>query len=403
MKNKYIVYIICITFLLVIYSGKSQTGNFTLEIISPDDTVFVCQNEIIFFKANGINTDSSGFEYDEVTFQWEIAHDNVTKFGRNVDYRYPEGGIFVVKLNAWGPDNNYSLNQPIVIVKVAPTPVFIDTYSNLPSICSGSELILSGSVKPVQIISDSLSHTNTFDEDEFEWFGNGVYLNDFGVARATPELNKGHQEYIFQAKDNFGCYYDTIIPVYGLVANYSFDPFEGEAPLDVNFTPDSLDNGGDEGSIIFDWEFMEIHDTTNVDSSSLNNYTFERPGDYATKLIASYNQCTYTYINNQHIHVDSSLLEVPNVFTPNGDGMNDYFQVRSVSIMSFEGVIFNRWGKVVYEWTEWKNLESGWNGKVMGEGKDAPEGVYFYIIKAVGWDDVKYRDGLYKGSVHLFR
>lgn len=403
MKSKKFGYIVVLVLSLVYYTGNSQTGDFTIEIISPDDTVYVCQNENIFFKADAINSDSSDFDFGNVTFQWDIDHDDVTKFGKSVDHRYPDGGVFIVRLSAWGPDNNYSLNSTYVMVKVAPSPVFTETFSNMSSICSGNELVLNGSVSAVPWISDSLSHGNSFSDEDSEWFGNGIYLNDFGVARATPELNKGHQEYIFQAKDNYGCFYDTIINIYGLVANYSFDPVEGEAPLDVSFTPDSLDNGGNESDITFNWEFREIHDTTKYDTTQLNFYTFERPGDYATKMIASYDQCTYTYINEQHIHVDSSLLEVPNVFTPNGDGMNDFFQVKSVSILSFEGIIFNRWGKVVYKWTEWKENESGWNGKVMGDGTDAPEGVYFYIIKAVGWDDIKYRDGLYKGSLHLFR
>ncbi len=403
MKNKNLAFLIIFLFSLGIYAGKSQTVDFIIEIISPDDTVFVCQEESIFFKADAMNSDSSDFDFENVTFQWEIAYDNEIKFGKSVDYRYPEGGVFVVRLSAWGPDNNFSINSPYVIVKVALTPVFANTFTNLPSICSGTELVLNGDLNPVSWVSDSLSHTNSFNEEDFEWFGNGISLNDFGIARAMPELNKGHQEYVFQAKDNYGCYYDTLIAIYGLIGAYSFDPIEGEAPLDVSFSPDSLDNGGNENAITFNWEFREIHDTTNFDTTQMNTYTFERPGDYATKMIASYDQCTYAYINEQHIHVDSSLLEVPNVFTPNGDGMNDYFQVHSVSIMSFEGIIFNRWGKVVYEWNEWKTKESGWNGKVMGNGKDAPEGVYFYIIKAVGWDDINYRDELYKGSLHLFR
>ena len=48
--------------------------------------------------------------------------------------------------------------------------------------------------------------------------------------------------------------------------------------------------------------------------------------------------------------------------------------------------VFNRWGKLVYEWTDWKSEDAGWNGKNQGTGGDAPTGTYYYVITAVGWD-----------------
>jgi hypothetical protein len=48
---------------------------------------------------------------------------------------------------------------------------------------------------------------------------------------------------------------------------------------------------------------------------------------------------------------------------------------------------------------EWE----GWNGKIDGTKGDAPTGVYYYVIDAVGWDGVRYRNGQYKGFLHLYR
>jgi gliding motility-associated-like protein len=93
--------------------------------------------------------------------------------------------------------------------------------------------------------------------------------------------------------------------------------------------------------------------------------------------------------------VDSSLLEIPNVFTPNADGANDYFQVKALSLKSFSGKIMNRWGRVVYEWTDPKTPEKGWNGRNMNDGQPSPSGTYYYIISAVGYDDK-----VYKGKVN---
>jgi len=389
--------------LLTLFSVlKAQNSEFTISIINPGDTTIVCQDENIFFKADAVNSDGSNFDFSAVRFIWEMGYKGEIKEGKSFAYFYIEGGVYEVKLFAIGPNNDSIYATPI-FVKVSPDPFFTGTFCNLSSICSGEELILSGEVTPVIWSSEGLMITDSFLTEDYEWFGNGIINDDLGIALATPELDQGHQDYTFQVKDNLGCFYDTTFTVPGLVANYDFEPKEGEAPLEVSFTVDSLDNGGDEASVSFEWNFYEIHDTTNILTSNVDIFSFEKPGEYSTKLIASYNLCSYIHIDDAYVHVDSSLLEVPNVFTPNNDDVNDFFQVKSLSLYSFEGKIFNRWGKIVYEWTEWKELESGWNGKILGSGKDAPEGVYFYVIRAVGWDDIKYRDGLYKGSLHLFR
>jgi len=81
--------------------------------------------------------------------------------------------------------------------------------------------------------------------------------------------------------------------------------------------------------------------------------------------------------------VDSeSYIKIPNVFTPNGDGSNDYFQVYAKSLKAFEGFIMNRWGKVLYQWDDWTTENAGWDSKI---GNDyASPGVYFYVIRYKG-------------------
>ena len=77
---------------------------------------------------------------------------------------------------------------------------------------------------------------------------------------------------------------------------------------------------------------------------------------------------------------DSVRIVIPNVFTPNGDGINDYLyidKVDSVSYMDWEVIIYNRWGRKVYETSRYINGDPNhsWNG----EG--APEGVYYYVVR----------------------
>lgn len=111
------------------------------------------------------------------------------------------------------------------------------------------------------------------------------------------------------------------------------------------------------------------------------------------------------------VEVDTSFINpasIPNVFTPNGDGINDFFVLSDVetsviSIRDFKITILSRWGKQVYVYSGDPKTWEGWNGKIDGTKGDAAEGVYFFVIEAVGWEGRRYRGGVYKGFLHLYR
>ncbi len=102
-----------------------------------------------------------------------------------------------------------------------------------------------------------------------------------------------------------------------------------------------------------------------------------------------------TSISNPTSSLVSSLF-VPNVFTPNGDDDNNLFSITKENITRIEGVIYNRWG---LKMAEWNTLDYAWDGKTMS-GKEAPDGTYYYIIKAEGVDQKEY---LEKGYLTLIR
>ncbi len=69
--------------------------------------------------------------------------------------------------------------------------------------------------------------------------------------------------------------------------------------------------------------------------------------------------------------------KLPNVFTPNGDNINDLFHPYPYSFVDHIDLkIYNRWGNLVYQ-TE--DPDINWDGKDMNTGKLVPEGVYYYI------------------------
>ncbi len=115
------------------------------------------------------------------------------------------------------------------------------------------------------------------------------------------------------------------------------------------------------------------------------------PGSYSVTV--NNGNCSW----NDEIHIYfPSIINVPNVFTPNEDGLNDVFIIQGKEIEHFECSIFNRWGKKVYEWHD---ISKGWDG-TSDNSTMLSEGVYYYIISATGKDKKKYE---LNGSVTLIR
>jgi gliding motility-associated-like protein len=90
------------------------------------------------------------------------------------------------------------------------------------------------------------------------------------------------------------------------------------------------------------------------------------------------------------------MPEVNNVFTPNQDGINDEFLFSEYAMGIVDVQIFNRWGQLVYTWV---GSDKSWKG-IGIDGKDLPEGVYFYVFEGKGFDGYHYDK---KGSVTLLR
>ena len=112
-------------------------------------------------------------------------------------------------------------------------------------------------------------------------------------------------------------------------------------------------------------------------------YTFSVPGAYRVVCSVSNQYCT-SDSTEVTVSIAESYLAVPNVFTPNGDGKNDEFRVAYRSLREFHCWVYNRWGKLVYDWVD---PAKGWDGTI--NGRPAAEGAYFYVIRALGTDASK--------------
>jgi gliding motility-associated-like protein len=180
-----------------------------------------------------------------------------------------------------------------------------------------------------------------------------------------------------------------------LTANFTAEPSAGFAPLNVNFTNNS-GTSQTTNSITSVWSFGNGQTgtfTTNVNPSAV----YVSPGTYTVMLISSKGLCIDTAYQVIKVEIPSRL-EIPNVFTPNGDGSNDVFFLHTQNLTNISTWVFDRWGNKVYEVTsETGNI--AWDGKSQA-GKECPAGTYFYIIKATGKDGKEYEQ---KGNVNLYR
>ena len=87
-------------------------------------------------------------------------------------------------------------------------------------------------------------------------------------------------------------------------------------------------------------------------------------------------------------------MEFPNIFTPNGDGKNDWLEFDlPLGFQEFANIqVFNRWGQLVF--SSENSLVTSWNGRT-NVGREAPDGVYFYVVSIF--------ENEFKGSATLIR
>ncbi|MDR1129805.1 MAG: gliding motility-associated C-terminal domain-containing protein [Prevotellaceae bacterium] len=143
-----------------------------------------------------------------------------------------------------------------------------------------------------------------------------------------------------------------------------------------------------------------------------------KPGKYPIKLSVESTRtgCRHSSYaldaggKRKDIDVYKSLFapeSLPNAFTPNGDGNNDFFTFlrgqEPVSMRIMDLKIVTRNSTLVYKYKGEVSAWEGWNGKMNGNGSDCSSGVYYYIISGEGWDDKSYSGKTYTGALHLFR
>ncbi len=318
-----------------------------------------CVHQAISFR----NTSDPYFE----EYLW-LFGDGHHASGMHPDHTYIQSGIYKVSLIAKKEQCSDTGTQ---IITVKPT---IDSFyftTDRKSICIGEEITLNvyglpGNTKTQRKFADHISYTTTGHIVQHAYSEPGQYIIVSTVyPEACPPLTFSDTIYVspFPAldlgPDSVICLKDSVVMLHNRLEQHNSDVY--------------LWNNKDTASILY----------------------AKHPGTYSLTIINKAGCATTGTINVKK----GCYLNIPNAFTPNGDGINDHFfprQLLSSDVAYFELHVFNRWGQLVFS-TSGKNGR-GWDGRF--NGKIQPPGTYIYKIS------VHFTSGaeeLYNGNITLIR
>jgi gliding motility-associated-like protein len=265
-----------------------------------------------------------------------------------------------------GTDVNGCVNTASSMVTVNPLPTVTAVNA---SMCQGGSAILSA--------SGALTYT----------WSNGSTGSSVTVSPSSATV------YTVTGTDVNGCTGQANASVtVNPLPNAAFGPgaYTGQVPVTISFTNTST------GSTALQnyWNFGNGDTSHHVNPGE----TYSLPGTYNVILmITDANGCKDTASAVVIVTDVPVVVVIPNIFSPNGDNINEVFSITATGIKDFNCKIYDRWGILMYEWSD---LKGGWDGKNVSNGKDATDGTYYFIL---GYSDNKANTTTKQGYLQLVR
>lgn len=340
----------------------------TVNLNHPIQAVFGSNGDSLCIPRNYVVTSNSQPGVGLLQHSWNWGDGSSPDNGPIASHNYTMPGDYTLTLTV--TDTLGCIDTATTIVHVEPSP-FADFILSSDNVCVGETVVF----------DDTLATNCT----NFFWdFGDGITSQNVHIPSHSYEAGG---QYNVTLKGLFESCKDSASATKLVTVN--------EFPS-VNLGPDTSICPGLTGSILL----TNVLNSAAIYSWSTgetgNSITVTQPGRYWIAATTSGSNCT-TY---DSIWVKRDCyINVPNVFSPDGDGMNDYFLPRemlSAGVLKFKMNIYNRWGENLFT-TEALDGR-GWDGKY--NGKMQPMGTYIYTIE-VQFDNNMRKT--FKGNVTLVR
>jgi gliding motility-associated-like protein len=334
------------------------------------------------------NDDDASFSYASTTYCEADNNPTPTITGTN-------GGTFTI--SPTGTINSSTGEINIALTGVGTYTIYYNTTSAgnpCPSTDSMQVTIVPQNtinINPVNPIclNDTLNlSANTTGTGTVTWYADAAGTIIIGTGNPLTYVPTSGGSFTIYANNVGSCSSEidsVTITVNFVDAVINATPVTGSSPLDVFF------GNGSTGATNYFWNFGN----GSTDTIFEPTHTYTNPGSFTATLIVTNGVCWDTATVIIEVFDESSIL-IPTVFTPNGDGSNDFFRVDGVNLKHVEGEIYNRWGQKMFAWD---NVNGMWDGKTLS-GADAADGTYYFIIRAEGIDGKEY---FQKGTVTLMR
>ncbi len=233
----------------------------------------------------------------------------------------------------------------------------IPIITSLPQVCDGNVINLNSTAIP---------------NATYQWTGPNSFTSTNQNITINNATNENSGLYTVRAVLN-GCETTSSYNVnVNQTPNFTLESGCLNSVYTINVVP--TNNSFDPNDVSYNWT------GPNGYTSSLNPIILSGlpSGIYEVTVVNSDN-CS----RKESINVLSTLCEIPNVITPNGDPNNENFDLSSLDVINLQ--IFSRWGRLVYEKDNYINE---WNGQNMNNEK-LPDGTYFYFINLASGKELK--------------
>lgn len=341
-------------------NGCTATATLPLTVYPAPDAGFTATNacEASGVQITNTSTISSG---SIVNYFWDFGDGNNLSGTVNPTHVYNSAGVYTITLVAISDNGCTDTVSYQVTVYPLPVPGF------LYGVAEGCG--------PLAVPFTDSSFVATGTIVSWHWdFGNGT-TSTLQNPVAIYNQSGTYSVTLTVTTDN-GCSatvtQPNIITVHpGPTADFIPNPVQTTI-LDpvINFT--NLSQGG----VNYQWYFGDGSGSTQYEPT----HAYSDTGTFVVTLIVENIYGCFDTITKNVVIIPVFTLYVPNAFTPNGDGTNDYFNVKGLGIEEVTLNIFNRWGENIY--TSY-GLEGGWDGTVQKDNTVAQQDVYVFDARVL--------------------